>query len=486
MSRFYVTCELGAEQGRISLGTLHRDGIVLSEVRRFGSSAVQDGESRQWDVPGLFQEILEGLRSVGGTEEPVDGISCHSWGSDYLLLDGEGSLITPTYLQDDPRGTDGMKKVLSAVPAETIYQETGRQTRPGSTLCQLATESSRRLKRAVQLVPVADGFHFLLSGVSRVEHSLASTTSLYNPQCLSWSPQMLEAVKLPPQLLPQLVASGTVLGALRPELVKHTHLEDAQVVTACSHELSAALAGLPLDGEEPWAFLRPGSRALMGTQLGKPLVSALGEQLGFNNQPAYGGGFNFFKEEPGFWILEECQRYWAQVDRGLDVELLMHLAGSAPPFESLINPADERFQTPGEMPLKIQAYCKETGQPVPRKPGPIFRCLLESLALLYRKTLQEIEYLTGTDIRRIYLLGGSGSTLLNYFVANALQVPATVVPAEAGVIGNIVVQALALGHLHTRDQASDLIRRSFKFPKIVPHATAWDAAYDRLVTLMAA
>ena len=108
------------------------------------------------------------------------------------------------------------------------------------------------------------------------------------------------------------------------------------------------------------------------------------------------------------------------------------LAGAAPPFESLINLADPRFLTPGDMPAKVQAYCKETGQTVPRKPGPILRCVLESLALLYRKTLREIEQVTGQKIERLYIVGGgTKNTLLNHFTANALQLPVVLGPREA-------------------------------------------------------
>jgi sugar (pentulose or hexulose) kinase len=138
------------------------------------------------------------------------------------------------------------------------------------------------------------------------------------------------------------------------------------------------------------------------------------------------------------------------------------------------------------MPLKIQAYCKETNQEVPWKPGPIIRCVLESLALLYRKVLTELEYLTGRGSTRLCFLGLPQNILLKSFIANALQLPTLIAPPEAAAIGNIAVQAVALGHINSLDEAREIVRHSVKMETIMPHATIWDTAYQRFVELAVA
>jgi rhamnulokinase len=221
----------------------------------------------------------------------------------------------------------------------------------------------------------------------------------------------------------------------------------------------------------------------MGTELAEPMITDMSRTLNFTNEVGYGGSVRFSKQTVGLWILEECRRFWREQDREIDDTLLAHLAGSAPPFESLINPDDTRFAAPGDMPLKIQAFCRETNQPVPRKPGPIIRCVLESLALQYRKILREIEALSGRQIERIYLLKASNHSLLNHFIANALRLPLVIAPAEATAIGNVIVQALALGHIQSLEQAREIVRTSCKTETLLPYATAWDAAYERLARL---
>jgi len=208
--------------------------------------------------------------------------------------------------------------------------------------------------------------------------------------------------------------------------------------------------------------------------------------MGFSHEIGYKGAVCLHKFTIGLSILDECQRAWKETDREIDADLLSHLAGSATPFESLIDPNDPRFLTPGEMPQKIQAFCKETGQAVPRKPGPIFRCILESLALWYRKCLLELELITGSRLSRLYIIGKSNHPLLNHFIANAVKLPSIVVGDEAAAVGNIVVQSLTLGHIQSTELAQAILRSSLKTDTIVPYATAWDSAYDRLFALTTA
>ena len=374
-----------------------------------------------------------------------------------------------------------MQDVLAKVPWETIYAETGIQKMPMNTLFQLGAEKSRRFSKAHHLLSVADGFNFLLSGAAKFEVSMASTTQLYNPIAKNWSDRLIQALRLPHKLLPELVASGTVLGPLRADVAKQTGLEDnVQVVASLSHDTGAAVAALPTTGQN-WAFLSSGTWSLMGVELTEPIINDAARELNFTNEIGYGNSVRLLKNISGLWVVQECRHYWAEREQDLDYDVMTHLASSAPPFESLINLADPRFLTPGDMPAKVQAYCKETGQPVPRKPGPVLRCVLESLALLYRKTLREIEQVTGRKIERLYIVGGgTKNSLLNHFTANALQVPAVLGPAEATSIGNVLVQALALGHLNSLEDARKVVRDSFKSEIIQPYAAAWNSAYERL------
>jgi rhamnulokinase len=291
-------------------------------------------------------------------------------------------------------------------------------------------------------------------------------------------------LELSPKLLPTVVPSGTALANLRADLAKDTRVDNAKVVAACSHELAAALAGLPICKGERWAFLHLGEPTVMGTEIPRPLINDATREMKFSHLVGAGGAIFLHKPSVGLSIQGDCRQYWIERDPGLDCELLNHLAVSAPAFEAFINPHDARFASSEDMPLKVQAYCRETEQPVPRKPGPILRCVLESLALAYRQTLREVEYLTGNQITKLYILGGEKEKLLTHFIANALELPTVVVSEDSASVGNALVQAVALRKLKSLEEARDIIRSSFRSDTIMPHASAWNSAFDRLADLM--
>ncbi len=485
MSQFYVACNLGAENGRVLLGNLHNGRLQVSEIRRFANEPVVERNSVQWNIPQLYQDLLDALRTIASYEEPVRSVSCSSFPGDYLLLDKEGALITPVVHHSDPQVQTNAMKMTIGTPWEVIAQETGMERAARNMFLQLGAESSKRLRHAHYALSMGDGFNFLLGGEARMETSMASAIGLYNPVSRQWCDPVLSALKIRPNLLPPIVPSGTALGNLKESICTETGLEDTKVVASCSEQLCATLAGVPAGPNEAWAFLRQGDLSLVGMTVPQPIINEGSRLAKFSNQAAYGDSIFFHKRGNGLQILSQCQQFWSEKDRSMDNEMLSHLAGSATPFECLIDPADARFFEPGDMPLKIQAFCRETNQAVPRKPGPVYRCVLESLALHYRKLVQELELLTGTAVERLYVPAEGANMLLNHFTANAIQRPVVVVNGDLQGFGNIVVQALALKHIRSLEEARAILAASCKVQSIVPHAQLWEDAYDRFVGLLA-
>ena len=485
MEKLYVVCEFGPRTSRIMLGSLNNNRLRLGELHRFANPITTEKKALQWNIPALFQEIMKTLAELGKQEANVAGISCTSPGGDYLLFDADGTLLSPVFHQDDPRSATGMKAVLDKIFTETIYQETGLPNRAGSVLFQLGAETSKRLKHAAKLLPFADGFNHLLGGNAVAEESLASTTQLFSPVTKTWSQRLANDLRLRAGLLPDVVSAGTRLGPLRADIAKQTGLNDVQIVASCSSELAASLSGLPLNHGRDWAYLRIGSETLIGTEVPDPIINADTQARGYANETCLGGATNLYRRTIGISILDECRRFWIERDRELCDDVLMHLATTSTPFEALIDPTDPRFAQPGNMPQKIQDYCRETEQEIPRKPGEIIRCVLESLALHYRNVFQDTEKLTGNRFGRVFLFGASENSLLNHFIVDALQVPAIIASPDAAAIGNVVVQALALGHISSLEAAHEILRSSYKIQGIVPHQTCWHSAAERMAELTA-
>ena len=291
---------------------------------------------------------------------------------------------------------------------------------------------------------------------------MASTTQLYNPQTHAWSPKLVAALDLPCSILPRLVPSGTAFGPVVDELRRHPALLNTRVIATCSHDKAAAIAAIPARSEQRWAYLHSDTRSQFGVELASPIMSSQACEEGFTNEVGLGGSIHFLKNSVGLAIVQECRRAWSAADRNYSQEQLTRMADENGPAKAHISPEDPRFRKPGNMPEKIAAYCRETGQPVPGKPGEFIRVILESLALAHAETLRQLEALTGQEIEVLHIVGrGAQNEFLNQLTADTTGLPVIAGPADAAAIGNVLIQALALWHLKSPDHLRRVVSSSF-------------------------
>lgn len=487
MATRYLACDLGAESGRLMLASLADGRLTLEEVHRFPNRVIQTGDgSLHWDIPALFEQVKVGLKKAAALEVEIAGFSVDSWGVDYALFDAEGRLLSPTFCYRDPRTERGVRNAYEKTDWETIFAETGIQYMPLNTLFQLMAESPERLASARTLLGVGDGFHFLLSGRRVIEESMASTFQLYNPKTRDWSDKLIETLGLPREIFPPIVPSGAKLGPMLPEIVEESGLRGVEVVATCSHDTGTAVAAVPATDGGSWAYISSGTWSLMGVELDAPIVTDACRDLNFTNEIGYGGTVRLLKNIIGLWLVQECRREWERRGTVYDYAELTRLAGEAQPLVALIDPSDPRFVAPGNMPGRIAEFCRETGQPEPDGPGAIIRCALESLALLYGRTLRQAERLTETPVARLHVVGGgSKNRLLNQLTANAVGIPVIAGPAEATAAGNALIQAISLGQLDSLASARRVVRDSFEVATTEPHdSSAWDVANGRFEALL--
>ena len=484
MPTHYLACDLGADSGRLMVGTLDNGRVLLEELHRFPNGPVKTAGGLHWNLDGLFSELKTGLKKAAARRLPLASISTDSWGVDYVLYDNGGRILPPVWHYRDARTAAGVETVKARVDWPVIYAETGIQFMALNTIYQLAAEPPARLAGAKQLLLIGDAFNYFCSGVARNEVSLASTTQLYNPQTKTWSRELFQALGLREELFAPICSSGTRLGPLKKELAEETGLPQIEVIASCSHDTGAAVAAVPASGEN-WACLSSGTWSVMGVEWPHPVITGQGRDLGFTNEIGFGHTVRLLKNIVGLWLVQECRREWLEEGKKYDFAALEQLAATAPPLVSLINPNDPRFLSPDGMPEKIAAFCRETGQPVPGNHGAYMRCIYESLALSYRVLLRRLEPLIGKRIERLHIVGGgSQARTLNQFAANALNLPVLAGPTECAALGNILIQAITLGHLPSHAAAREVVRNSFELKTFAPRdAAPWDAAAARFEEL---
>ncbi len=464
--------DLGAESGRVVRGVFDGDRISLEEVHRFPNRPVKVGGTLQWDVLRLYADVLAGVRAAG----KVASVGIDAWGVDFGLIDREGQLVgNPVHYRD--RRTDGMiEHAFRIVPREEIYSRTGIQFIPINTLYQLlalATSNNPQLAQADRLLMIPALLAFWTTGVKADEFTDATTTQCFDPRAGKWATDLLERLGIPSRIFGEVVQPGTDLGKPRADLAP----EVDRVIAPGTHDTASAVAAVPLESRQGAAYISSGTWSLVGVETDGPVIDSRALETNLTNEGGVAGTFRVLKNVMGLWLLQECRRTWAKAGMELSYEELLRGAEAATPFVALIDPDDESLLHPGDMPARIVKVAAKAGRSLPREPGPIVRCILESLATKYRLTVLQLEEVTGSKIHTIHVVGGGArNRLLCQMTADACGCAVVAGPTEATAIGNLLVQAIALGLIANLEEGRELVRRSFKPEKYQPRGdTEWAA-----------
>jgi len=467
----YLAFDFGAESGRAVLAHLHSGVITTEEVDRFANEPVEYGGSLHWDIAKLWLEIRKTLSRLQEVE--LSGIGVDAWGVDYALLGEHGELLlNPDHYRD--KRTDGvMELAFEKVSRKEIYRETGIQFMPINTLYQLfaAKRDSPDLLRAARtLLMIPDLFHYWLTGNAVCEFTNATTTQMVNAEKRAWSRDLMERLELPVDLPAGIVEPGTQVGALLEEVTSSRTLRGTPVIAPATHDTGSAVAAVV--AREGTAFISSGTWSLLGTELDVPLITDEALRLNFTNEGGVCGTTRFLKNVMGLWMLQCCRSSWSSRGQVYEYRELMELASREADFEQLVDPDDESFLHPDDMPKAIDNFCARTQQSAPKTPGAYARTILESLAFKYRQVIGDLERLTRKPIHQIRIIGGgSKNHLLNQFAADATGRRVLAGPAEATALGNVAMQILATGAASSLSEVRAMIDRSFPTETFEPRET---------------
>ena len=484
--------DLGAESGRAILGQFDGRRIQLADVHRFANTPVPLPDGLHWNVLGLWSEIRAGLaKGVQMTGGNLAGLGLDTWGVDFGLLDRRGALLGAPYHYRDSR-TDGMMEaVFGRVSREEVFAQTGIQFMQLNTLYQLMAMSlggDPTLAAAETFLTIPDLLNYWLTGRKVCEFTNATTTQCYDPRRQTWARPLLERLGIPTGMFPEIIPPGTVLGDLRGAVAEEAGLGGGlPVIAPACHDTGSAVAAVPARAAD-FVWISSGTWSIMGVEAREPVVNEASLACTMTNEGGVNGTFRLSKNIMGLWPVQESRRTWAHQGQPYSYADLTQMAAEAEPLRAVVDPDHNDFLKPGDMPARVAAYCRRSGQPEPETHGQVVRCLLEGLALRYRWVLERLEQLQGKRLETIHIVGGgTQNKLLSQFAADATQRPVVTGPVEATATGNLLVQALALGEVGSLAEAREVVRRSFEVETFEPDpasAPAWDAAYGKMNEMM--
>lgn len=469
-----IAVDLGAESGRVMEIRLDGQRFEQTEVHRFANVPVCVHDTLYWDVLRIWHEIQQGIDQAPAG---ASSIGVDSWGVDFGLLDRDGNLLSSPIHYRDAR-TDGLVEwVFERVPREVVFERTGIQVMQLNTLYQMASlvkNNSPLLELATTYLSFPDLLGYWLSGQKRCEFTHATTTQMFNPRTRDWDRETLAALGIPTHIFPEIIPPGTRLGTYK----------GIPVIAPTTHDTASAVVAVPTVTEN-FAYLSSGTWSLLGLEVTEPIITDAACKANVTNEGGFGGTFRFLKNVVGLWIIQQSRATWAAQGTKYPYDELTALAAQAEPFRSLIDPDHPDFLTPGDMPARIQAFCRRTGQPEPDSVGQIVRTVLESLALKYRLALNNLVELANKPVDRLHIIGGGGRNhLLCQMTADSTGRVVEVGPYEATALGNAIVQLISLGKIESLAQARTILNNTHETVQFVPaNSDAWDSAFRRFQDL---
>jgi len=463
--KFCAAIDLGASSGRIAVGSLDSGSLVIQEVHRFKHEAkVTEDGGLHWEWARIVDEVKTGLLKAQELGEIIS-VGIDTWAVDYGLLEIQGNLIEEPYCYRDSR-TDGlMQSISDSLGAEWIYEKTGIQFIFFNTAYQLhAARNTAAMKSATTFLMLPDLLNYVLSGVLSNDITNASSTQLLNAHSQEWDWELIDKLEIPRSIFPALHKPGVKLGHIKG----HGKLDGISVVAVGSHDTASAVAGVPLRSTKDSAYISSGTWSLVGLELDAPITSAKAFSYNITNEAGVADRIRFIKNVSGMWLLEESLRYWKSQGLTLTAADLTrdasHLAR-----EQIINTNDPRFAKPGAMPDRIAEYCRETNQKVPNTPAEFARCIFDSLSDAYEQSLRELEDAANVKVKEINIIGGGSSNdLLNQLTADVTGLPVIAGPAEATVMGNLIIQMISAGWIANLEEGRKLISESTERKEFQP------------------
>jgi len=288
-----------------------------------------------------------------------------------------------------------------------------------------------------------------------------------------WARDLLDKLRIPERILGPIVHPGTILGEMKATVITDCGLSGCvPILEVGTHDTASAVAAVPHMNEHS-VFISSGTWSLMGVESKQPVTSEQALALRFTNEGGVTGDVLLLRNISGLWLLQECVRQWRSEGRQYTWGEVGQLAADAAPFRSLVDVDASEFLAPENMPAAIREYCRRTKQTQPGSEAAMARCCLESLSLKYRSVLEALEALTGRGLEIIRIVGGgSQNKLLSQLTADVCQRHVVAGPVEASALGNVMMQAVATGHLRSIAEGRQNLASSANLTDYAPHPIA--------------
>jgi sugar (pentulose or hexulose) kinase len=322
-----------------------------------------------------------------------------------------------------------------------------------------------------------DLINYLLTGERITEFTVASTSLLMSLTGRKWNTGLMNRYGIDPSLFGEITLAGTSLplcGAIGEELLARKML----VTTVAGHDTASAVIPIPARGHENYAFVSSGTWSVIGAPTPSPVID-MRFAGSISNEGCFDGSNRLVKNIFGMKLLNQLKYSWEMEGKAVSFAQMDACAVESEPFACFIDPENLSFFAGENMPGLIQDYCRRTYQRVPGTVGEFVRAVDESLAFCYKKTLLELEAVSGRKFATLFIVGGgTQNKILSQMAASACGIPVVAAAKESAALGNALMQLMACGELKTAGDLAACVQQSVSSTIYEPtEAARWQEKY---------
>ncbi|MBQ3759470.1 MAG: rhamnulokinase [Synergistaceae bacterium] len=420
--KYYLAVDIGASSGRHLLGWREDGEIKTKEVYRFPNGVKEADGHLTWDIEALLSHVKRGIDEALKVSAEISSLSVDTWGVDYVLMKGDEEVL-PCYAYRDTRTEAVIPEVHGIIPFDELYARTGIQFQTFNTVYQLyADKKAGRLEGVTDFLMMPEYLLYKLCGMKSHEYTNATTGGMVSAKTGQFDTEIIAKLGLPSHLFQPLQKPGTKLGTYK----------GIQCVLCATHDTASAVEGIPMEGSE--IYISSGTWSLLGVKSETPITTPESMAANFTNEGGV-GYIRYLRNIMGMWLINRLRD---ELCPGKDFGEIVSEA-EADSFDEIVDANDKSFLAPESMKDAFDANLSKK----PANFAGYFRCAYRSLAMTYKKAVDEIESVTGKEYHSIYIVGGGAkNSFLNHLTEEASGKTVIALPIEATALGNLKIQMI--------------------------------------------
>jgi len=232
---YILSHDLGTSGNKATLFTT--DGELVSSVTspyetRYSHNTWAEQNPDDWwrAVCASSRRLLEGIDTGKIRAVALSGqmMGC-------LCVDGKGRPLRNALIYCDQRAEDQVRRLEARIDPKDFYRITGHRISSSYSVEKfmwIRDNEPEVYRSTAKMLHAKDYINFKLTGRMVSEYSDASGTNLLDLDSLEWSEQIIEASRIDPDKLPEVIASTDIVGTVTPEAAEATGLSAGTPVAA--------------------------------------------------------------------------------------------------------------------------------------------------------------------------------------------------------------------------------------------------------------